>query len=134
MQSANLGNFDYSAKRGRLDRSADRRIFVQREVRSRIFVVLEIVFQDAAQSGFIEDDDVVQAFATNRTEQPLDIRIWPGAPRRGLNFLNAHPFGSLGELPACTLHRGRAASTVVRYPKGRLPEVAARSIRRSDER
>ena len=48
MQSADLGNFDHPAKRGRLDRSADRRILAKREVSSKSFVVLEIVLQDAA--------------------------------------------------------------------------------------
>ena len=75
MQSADLGNFDHPAKRGRLDRSADRRIFVEGEVRSKIFVVLEIIFQDAAQSDFIEDNDVIQAFAAKGTDQPLDVGV-----------------------------------------------------------
>ena len=59
MQSADLGNFDHPAKRGRLDRSADRRIFLEREVSSKMFVVLEVIFQDATQSVFIEDNDVI---------------------------------------------------------------------------
>jgi hypothetical protein len=48
MQSADLGNLGHPAKRGKLDRSANGCIFVEREVRSIIFKVLEIVFQDAA--------------------------------------------------------------------------------------
>ena len=38
MQSADLGNFDQPAKRGRLDRPVGRRIFVEREVSSKIVV------------------------------------------------------------------------------------------------
>ena len=98
MQSADLGNFDHPAKRGRLDRSADRRIFVEGEVRSKIFVVLEIIFQDAAQSDFIEDNDVIQAFAAKGTDQPLDIGVLPRAARRSKNFVNAHPLGRLRKL------------------------------------
>ena len=98
MQSADLGNFDHPAKRGRLDRSADRRIFLEREVSSKMFVVLEVIFQDATQSVFIEDNDVIQAFAPNGTDQPLDIGVLPRAARRSKNFVNAHPFGTLRKL------------------------------------
>jgi hypothetical protein len=59
MQSADLVNLGRPAKRGKLDRSANGCIFVEREARSIIFKASEIVFQDAAQSGFIEDDDVI---------------------------------------------------------------------------
>jgi len=30
---------------------------------SKVFVALEIAFQDTAQSGFIKDGDVIKAFA-----------------------------------------------------------------------
>ena len=98
MQSADLGNCDHPAKRGRLNRSADRRIFVEGEVRSKIFVVLEIIFQDAAQSVFIENNDVIQAFAAKGTDQPLDIGVLPRAAWRSKNFVNAHPLGGLRKL------------------------------------
>ena len=59
---------------------------------------MEIVLQDAAQSDFIEDNDVIQAFAPNGTDQPLDIGVLPRAARRSKNFVNADPFGRLGKL------------------------------------
>ena len=64
-QSADFGNFHHPANPRRLSRSACWCIFVEREMSSKIFVVLKIAFQDTAQSGFLEDDDVIQAFATN---------------------------------------------------------------------
>jgi len=63
-----------------------------------MFVVLEVIFQDATQSVFIEDNDVIQAFAPNGTDQPLDIGVLPRAARRSKNFVNADPFGRLGKL------------------------------------
>jgi hypothetical protein len=48
MQSADLGNFDHPAKRGRLDGSADRCILVGQKARSKNLVVLEMAFQHAA--------------------------------------------------------------------------------------
>jgi hypothetical protein len=67
-------------------------------VSSKIFVVLEIIFQDAAQSGFIEDGGVIQVFAAKGTDQPLDIGVLPRAAGRSKYFVNAHPLGGLRRL------------------------------------
>lgn len=98
MQPTNLGDFDHLAKRGRFDGSANRRIFFEGEVCAVSFVVLEIVFQDATQPDFMKNHDVVQAFAPNATDQPLDIGVLPRAAGRSKNFVNAHPFGGLTKL------------------------------------
>ena len=65
MQAAHFWNFDHVAQRGRLDGSADRRILFKRQMCPAALVVFEIVFQDSTQAGLMEDDDVVQTFATN---------------------------------------------------------------------
>ena len=53
---------------GRLDESAVRCTFFERQMRPATFVVLEIIFQDAMQQpGLMEDHDMVQAFAADRT-------------------------------------------------------------------
>src|ERR1700751_1977151 len=67
-------------------------------MRPATFVVLEIIFQDATQPGFMEDHDMVQAFAANRTDESLDIGVLPWAAGRSENFVNAHPFGGLLKL------------------------------------
>src|SRR5215471_8265236 len=51
VQSADLGNFHHPANPRRLDRSAGWCIFVEREMRSKVFVVVEVRFQDAPQTG-----------------------------------------------------------------------------------
>ena len=75
MQSADLRNFDHLTKRGRFDGSADRCIFFERQMHPATFVVLEIIFQDATQPGLMEDHDMVQAFAAERTDESLDIGV-----------------------------------------------------------
>ncbi len=46
-----------------------RRIFAQRQMSPRSLVVFEVRFQDSAQTGFIQDDHMIQALATDRTDQ-----------------------------------------------------------------
>jgi len=87
MQPADLGDSDHLAKRGRLDRSADRGIFFEGEVGSVSFVVLEVVFQDSTQPSFIEDHDMVKAFAANRTDKPLDIGVGTSIQLRRIAML-----------------------------------------------
>ena len=59
---------------------------------SRSLVVIEVRFQDSAQTGFIGDDLVIQAFPPNRPGQPLDVGILPERLRLGCreNFPNAY--------------------------------------------
>ena len=53
-----------------LNRARDRRIFVQRAVRSCGVVIARIRFQDLAQMLLAKCDDMVE-FATDRSDQPL---------------------------------------------------------------
>jgi hypothetical protein len=48
MQAADFLNLDHVTERGRLDRSADRRIFFERQMRTTPFVIFEIILQDPA--------------------------------------------------------------------------------------
>ena len=54
MQAADFLNLDHVTERERLDRSTDRRIFFKRQMRTAPFVVFEIVLQDPAQPGLME--------------------------------------------------------------------------------
>jgi len=53
-------------------------ILVEREMRPRPMIVLNIGRQDAAQVTLIENDDVIETFAPDRANDPLDISILPG--------------------------------------------------------
>jgi len=54
-----------------------RRIFVQGQMRSEFVVVAGVGRKDAAQMGFAEDDDVIEAFAADRAVQPLCMPVLP---------------------------------------------------------
>ena len=48
-------------------------------MRSEIVVVAGICSKDPAQMGLAEDDDVIEALAADRTNQPLcmPVLVWP---------------------------------------------------------
>jgi hypothetical protein len=62
MQSTNLRNGDNSAAAWWLDLSRDRRVSLQREMRSRVQVVVGVRSKDAAQAALVDDDYMVEAF------------------------------------------------------------------------
>jgi hypothetical protein len=60
-----------------LDRSAERLIFIQRQVRSRLVVIGGIRGQNPPQMLCTEDDNVIEAVAPQRSNQ--SFRIWGSA-------------------------------------------------------
>src|ERR1700692_2283888 len=75
MKSAQDGVRTYDA--GSLDRTRDRRILVQRPMRSNAVVIGRIVFQNAAQMHLAQYNDVVQTFPPDRSDQPFGKAILP---------------------------------------------------------
>jgi hypothetical protein len=49
----------------------------------------DVVVEDPAQMPLTENDDVVEAFATDATDHPLDIGRLPWPPRRDNHLLDA---------------------------------------------
>ena len=47
--------------------------------------------------SWVEDKDVVQAFAPNRTDQPFDVRRWPGRARSDPDRFQAQSYGAAPE-------------------------------------
>ena len=43
-----------------------------------VLIIIDEARENAVQMGFIENDDVIQALTTDRTDQPLDKWILPG--------------------------------------------------------
>jgi hypothetical protein len=62
---------------GRLDRSADRRILFERQLRTAPFVVCKILLQGLAQPSPTEDQDVVQTLPSNGLDQALRVGVLP---------------------------------------------------------
>lgn len=90
MQTAELRERNNLAGRGRLDVARLWTILVEREMRSGLVMVFEILEQDVAQVLFVKDDNVIQTFAAHRADEALDLRVLPRRPRRSDNFFYAH--------------------------------------------
>jgi hypothetical protein len=60
-----------------LDRPTVRRILVQRQMRSEFVVVDRVGTKDSTQVGVAEDGDVIEAFPTDRADQPLRMPVLP---------------------------------------------------------
>jgi hypothetical protein len=78
MQAADLWDLDHLANPGRLDSSADRRILVERQMRTAPFVVCKKLLQGLAQASLTEDQDVVQTLPSNGSDQALRVGVLPG--------------------------------------------------------
>src|SRR6266404_3945958 len=78
MQTANLRERDDLACRGWLYAARPRTMLVERKMCSGPVMILKIPRKDAAQVALVEDDDVIQTFAADRSDESLDIRILPG--------------------------------------------------------
>jgi transcriptional regulator with XRE-family HTH domain len=63
-----------------MDRPMGRRILVQRQMRPEFVVVAGVGRKDPAQMGFAEDNDVIEAFPTDRADQSLRMPILPRRP------------------------------------------------------
>ena len=45
-------------------------------------IEVDVALQDSAQVALMQDDDIVQTFATQGADQSLGLRTLPRAPRR----------------------------------------------------
>jgi hypothetical protein len=68
---------DDDAVASRCDRTRNRRVFVERQVRAGAFVVRTIECHRPQQARFVEHDHVVETFATDGSNEPLDEGILP---------------------------------------------------------
>ena len=76
-ESAHLRELYHRSEFRRLYAPRDRSILVGRQAGACPLVVFEIRLQDATQTGFMQDDAVVQALAPNRSDQSLNMGILP---------------------------------------------------------
>ncbi len=53
---------------GPLNRTTERRILAESEMRSNVIIIRGVSREDPAQMGLAKDDDVIEVFAADRTE------------------------------------------------------------------
>jgi hypothetical protein len=81
MQTADLREGNNVAGGGKLRATRSWAVLVEREMRSGVMMILKIARQDASQVMFVEDDNVIQAFSADRTDETFDVGILPGRSR-----------------------------------------------------
>ena len=77
VETAYQGQFNDFALFGRFNRTRFRAILVQRSVRPRFMIKGLVLGQDVVQLLLVKDDHLIQAFTTNRADQPFDHWILP---------------------------------------------------------
>ncbi len=82
MKSADLWKRYDLATAERLHRPSVGRILVQRQVTSGAVIIVQVGYQDSPKMVFVQDDDMIETFAPDRTDDPLDVRRLPGCKRR----------------------------------------------------
>src|SRR6267154_5271961 len=73
-----------------VDRTRKRRVLSQSEMRPDMVVIGSISLENLTQVGLAKDHDVIQAFSTDRANQPLGMPILPGCARRNRVIPDAH--------------------------------------------
>ena len=73
-----------------LDAARNRRILAQRQVGASLVVVSLIQSEQVAKVPLAEHHDIIQAFPSDRADQPFSIAILPWRTRRGRPVTNAH--------------------------------------------
>ena len=57
---------------------------------ARAIVIRHVREEDVAQVSLAEDDDMIKAFPSDRTDQPFNVAVLPGRLWRGWLVTNAH--------------------------------------------
>jgi hypothetical protein len=94
-------------------------------------VIIEVTGQNAFEVGFVEHDDMIEALPPDRADQPFDVGILPGRPRRGKHFLDAHTLQTFPKAVAVgavavadqvtrRLVKGEGLADLASYPNGAI--------------
>ena len=62
---------------GFLYRTTDRRILVERTMRSPRMIIIQIRGQQSLEMSLVEDNDVIQKFSSDTADHSFDIGILP---------------------------------------------------------
>jgi len=73
-----------------LNRTWDWRVFAQRQVRAHRVVIVQVRKQNVRKVSLTEHDKMVNAFPSDRADQPFGIGILPWGSRRYRPILGAH--------------------------------------------
>jgi hypothetical protein len=100
VQPSDFGNRHDRAHLGPLDGSHVGRILLEREVSAGPVVVREVACRDAPQVPFAQNENMIQALAPNRADEPLREGILPRAVGCREDLRDAHALYTMPELLA----------------------------------
>ena len=78
MQATDFGMATTSPIPRGMDRTRVGAILVERKMSPGALVIVDVRGEDAAQMAFVEDHDMIQTLAANRTDDALDVSVLPG--------------------------------------------------------
>ena len=101
MKSADLRDRNDAPARWRLPLASKGAVIVEGLMRARGVVVREVAAEQAAEVSFVDHDDVIEAFPSNRPDDALGEGILPGGARRDedLGHFQAHAYPVDSERP-----------------------------------
>src|SRR5262245_25129248 len=97
VKSTDLWNLNDPVRLVRLNGSTFWRVLIQRQVRTGLVIIAEIIFEQSTQMVVIEDDHIIQKLATNASNHPLHVAILPRTPWCNANLLDSHSLHSGSE-------------------------------------
>lgn len=100
MQATDFGNLDDRTEPRRFDWPCVGCILVEREMGSCAMVVGEVPGQRATEVPLAENDDVVEALASDRADETFRERILPRTVWRREDFINPHALHAMAKLLA----------------------------------
>jgi hypothetical protein len=90
MQPTDFWHFPDQTNVRPLDRPRHRTIHIQAPVRAPAMIILEVRRQEPPHMSLVQDDHVIQAFAADTPDEPLNVRILPRAPGGDHHFFDPH--------------------------------------------
>ena len=80
VQTADHRDGPHGSEGWRLDYPWIGRIALERKIRAAVVIIIEVCPEHPFQMRLVQHDNVIQAFAADRSDQPLDVGI--GLSRR----------------------------------------------------
>ena len=73
VQPTDAGNRDHVASVRQFDIARHWRVTIKRKMRPILMIIGEVRSQDSREVPFVENDEMIQALATDRTDESLDV-------------------------------------------------------------
>src|SRR5207244_12308072 len=74
----------------RVNGTRDRRVLVQRQMRTSLVVIFLVRIEQMAEMSLAEDNNMVKTLPSDRTDEPLRISVLPWRPWRDRSISYAH--------------------------------------------